>query len=238
MNTNDKVKIPKGIFLVVFAILLLLLISTTIKLHNQKTKLESYEEEIQFYKDHPVTKTDTSYTKKIEDVLPSPFKFKVTPSKTLINNKTVFPQHTFTSHQVSQNNDTAHYQSQSNSSQIIPTGDSGILGFLLDKNKLTISFYNDTSIFSNEYKINPDNYKYSLYQGTLTSEKRKSSSRKLKLQPYAEVQYRPIHNLWDVNAGIELQTTHLNYSVHINGFYYPGINTQGIDVSIGIRYNF
>lgn len=84
----------------------------------------------------------------------------------------------------------------------------------------------------------PVDTRFSKYQYTdhLTSDRVSFWNR---LQPFAQIQIRPIHNLWDMDLGISYNTTKINYELGINGFYYPGIHkTPGADIFLRVRYNF
>ena len=89
-----------------------------------------------------------------------------------------------------------------------------------------------------DYEINPNKYRYIWVDGQLTTEKL-SWYKKVSFKPYVQTEYRILNNLLDVEAGIKLKTEHLNYSVGINGFYYPKFQKNpGWDVKVGIQYEF
>jgi hypothetical protein len=215
-------------------------------LYNTNKQLKnSYNEDIEFLKSHPITKTDTVYTTKIKEVTPPVFKNTVTPKTLTIYQNQINPVGCSSSTEVVPKEDSATdlvvgtniNQSAFSSTDNIPGSQQQILGFLLNRNKLSVTQYNDSITFSQEYQISPQEYKYSFYQGKLTAEKISSTS-KVKFQPYAEAFYRPINNFWDLNAGLELQFKSMVYSIHLNTFYYPRHDAQGFDVGIGLRYNF
>lgn len=229
---------------------LLLLVSLvcvfqTIKLHNTQTKLSEVEDNFQFLSDHPVIKTDTFYTKDPKDIIPPTFKNIVTPHKINIhpgnpaNAQPITKQEEILTQKGSCYNEPelTPYPPPYLGSNLSPSSGPALLGFLLNKNQLKISFANDSITYSQEYHILPLEYKYSFYQGKLTAEKL-TSTRSWKFQPYVEGTYRPINRLFDLNAGVELRTKHLDYSIHLNTFYYPKFETKGFDVCLGLRYNF
>lgn len=108
----------------------------------------------------------------------------------------------------------------------------------IDKNQLTLSFLNQNSgIYSSRlFNIDPNNYKYSWYNGKLTTQEIKS---RIRLVPYVYGKYRPFNNLWDLGTGISIETKRFNYKLGINSFYYPryfsGIKT---DLELVVTYKF
>ena len=113
-----------------------------------------------------------------------------------------------------------------------------LVQLVIDKNQLTLSFLNQNSgIYSSRlFNIDPNNYKYSWYNGKLTTQEIKS---RIRLVPYVYGKYRPFNNLWDLGTGISIETKRFNYKLGINSFYYPryfsGIKT---DLELVITYNF
>lgn len=115
-----------------------------------------------------------------------------------------------------------------------------LVQLVIDKNQLTLSFLNQNSgIYSSRlFNIDPNNYKYSWYNGKLTTQEIKSRIR-IRLVPYVYGKYRPFNNLWDLGTGISIETKRFNYKLGINSFYYPryfsGIKT---DLELVVTYKF
>jgi hypothetical protein len=113
-----------------------------------------------------------------------------------------------------------------------------LVQLVIDKNQLTLSFLNQNSgIYSSRlFNIDHNNYKYSWYNGKLTTQEIKS---RIRLVPYVYGKYRPFNNLWDLGTGISIETKRFNYKLGINSFYYPryfsGIKT---DLELVVTYKF
>ena len=113
-----------------------------------------------------------------------------------------------------------------------------LVQLVIDKNQLTLSFLNQNSgIYSSRlFNIDPNNYKYSWYNGKLTTQEIKS---RIRLVPYVYGKYRLFNNLWDLGTGILIETKRFNYKLGINSFYYPryfsGIKT---DLELVVTYKF
>lgn len=113
-----------------------------------------------------------------------------------------------------------------------------LVQLVIDKNQLTLSFLNQNSgIYSSRlFNIDLNNYKYSWYNGKLTTQEIKS---RIRLVPYVYGKYRPFNNLWDLGIGISIETKRFNYKLGINSFYYPryfsGIKT---DLELVVTYKF
>lgn len=113
-----------------------------------------------------------------------------------------------------------------------------LVQLVIDKNQLTLSFLNQNSgIYSSRlFNIDPNNYKYSWYNGKLTTQEIKF---RIRLVPYVYGKYRPFNNLWDLGTGISIETKRFNYKLGINSFYYPrylsGIKT---DLELVVTYKF
>lgn len=124
-----------------------------------------------------------------------------------------------------------------NPDSIISEKDS-LVQLVIDKNQLTLSFLNQNSgIYSSRlFNIDTNNYKYSWYNGKLTTQEIKS---RIRLVPYVYGKYRPFNNLWDLGTGISIETKRFNYKLGINSFYYPryfsGIKT---DLELVVTYKF
>lgn len=113
-----------------------------------------------------------------------------------------------------------------------------LVQLVIDKNQLTLSFLNQNSgIYSSRlFNIDTNNYKYSWYNGKLTTQEIKFRIRSV---PYVYGKYRPFNNLWDLGTGISIETKRFNYKLGINSFYYPryfsGIKT---DLELVVIYKF
>ena len=113
-----------------------------------------------------------------------------------------------------------------------------LVQLVIDKNQLTLSFLNQNSgIYSSRlFNIDTNNYKYSWYNGKLTTQEIKS---RIRLVPYVYGKYRPFNNLWDLGTGISIETKRFHYKLGINSFYYPryfsGIKT---DLELVVTYKF
>lgn len=166
--------------------------------------------------------TDTIYLRK--DFLPISYDNLLNPSRILLYN--------YKNPSDSQPNITA-----GSSDSIISEKDS-LVQLVIDKNQLTLSFLNQNSgIYSSRlFNIDTNNYKYSWYNGKLTTQEIKS---RVRLVPYVYGKYRPFNNLWDLGTGISIETRRFNYKLGINSFYYPryfsGIKT---DLELVVTYKF
>lgn len=164
--------------------------------------------------------TDTIYLRK--DFLPISYDNLLNPSRILLYNYQNWdkPIHT-----------------ANNPDSIISEKDS-LVQLIIDKNQLTLSFLNQNSgIYSSRlFNIDTNNYKYSWYNGKLTTQEIKS---RIRLVPYVYGKYRPFNNLWDLGTGISIETKRFNYKLGINSFYYPryfsGIKT---DLELVVTYKF
>lgn len=113
-----------------------------------------------------------------------------------------------------------------------------LVQLVINKNQLTLSFLNQNSgIYSSRlFNIDTNNYKYSWYNGKLTTQEIKF---RIRLVPYVYGKYRPFNNLWDLGTGISIETKRFNYKLGINSFYYPryfsGIKT---DLELVVTYKF
>jgi hypothetical protein len=165
--------------------------------------------------------TDTIYLRK--DFLPISYDNLLNPSRILLYNY--------------QDWDKPIIHTANNPDSIISEKDS-LVQLVIDKNQLTLSFLNQNSgIYSSRlFNIDPNNYKYSWYNGKLTTQEIKS---RIRLVPYVYGKYRPFNNLWDLGTGISIETKRFNYKLGINSFYYPryfsGIKT---DLELVVTYKF
>lgn len=164
--------------------------------------------------------TDTIYLRK--DFLPISYDNLLNPSRILLYN---FPHSSVSQGLCS--TDSAEISEKDSLVQLV-----------IDKNQLTLSFLNQNSgIYSSRlFNIDTNNYKYSWYNGKLTTQEIKS---RIRLVPYVYGKYRPFNNLWDLGTGISIETKRFNYKLGINSFYYPryfsGIKT---DLELVVIYKF
>lgn len=164
--------------------------------------------------------TDTIYLRK--DFLPISYDNLLNPSRILLYN---FPHSSVSQGLCS--TDSAEISEKDSLVQLV-----------IDKNQLTLSFLNQNSgIYSSRlFNIDTNNYKYSWYNGKLTTQEIKS---RIRLVPYVYGKYRPFNNLWDLGTGISIETKRFNYKLGINSFYYPryfsGIKT---DLELVVTYKF
>lgn len=164
--------------------------------------------------------TDTIYLRK--DFLPISYDNLLNPSRILLYN--------------SPHSSVSQGLCSTDSAEI--SGKDSLVQLVIDKNQLTLSFLNQNSgIYSSRlFNIDTNNYKYSWYNGKLTTQEIKS---RIRLVPYVYGKYRPFNNLWDLGTGISIETKRFNYKLGINSFYYPryfsGIKT---DLELVVTYKF
>lgn len=203
-----KLKIALVVFLLGFTIYLCF---RNYKLNQQLSMLPDKE---------IIQHTDTIYLRK--DFLPISYDNLLNPSRILLYNS----PHSSVSQGLC-STDSAEISEKDSLVQLV-----------IDKNQLTLSFLNQNSgIYSSRlFNIDPNNYKYSWYNGKLTTQEIKS---RIRLVPYVYGKYRPFNNLWDLGTGISIETKRFNYKLGINSFYYPryfsGIKT---DLELVVTYNF
>lgn len=211
----------KNIFLVILTALLIL---ATIRTCNLQRELDSVEEETQFLKDHPSNSTQPSVNFSSSIELPKSKPFEVTPSKftypklLLLGNWS--PDSVLNAHES-------------------PSTQDSVAGISLNQNRLTLTFSNPLhGLHQAEFHIKPNDYEYVWVDGKLSA-KRLPLLKRWEFHPYSALTFRPIHNLWDLEAGISFKTKSLNYNLGINGFYYPKFQKNpGIDAVIRITYTF
>lgn len=203
-----KLKIALVVFLLGFTIYLCF---RNYKLNQQLSMLPDKE---------IIQHTDTIYLRK--DFLPISYNNLLNPSRILLYNS----PHSSVSQGLC-STDSAEISEKDSLVQLV-----------IDKNQLTLSFLNQNSgIYSSRlFNIDPNNYKYSWYNGKLTTQEIKS---RIRLVPYVYGKYRPFNNLWDLGTGILIETKRFNYKLGINSFYYPryfsGIKT---DLELVVTYKF
>lgn len=199
--------------------LLIIIAGMTIGLYNQHQKLKKANDIIENYEtvsEHRTSPPDTAY-KVIE--IPSKLNTTMIPSTvTLPPNR----KNKATKDEVD-----------------VPRMTDSVAAVELNKNHFKFTFQDSLGNVSQlDYEIHPEKYQYLWVDGMLTTQKLPWHKR-VSLKPFAEASYRPINNLLDVEAGLKLKTQHVNYSVGINGFYYPKFQKNpGWDVRIGIQYEF
>lgn len=203
-----KLKIAMGVLLLGFTIYLCF---RNYKLNQQLSMLPDKE---------IIQHTDTIYLRK--DFLPISYDNLLNPSRILLYNS----PHSSVSQGLC-STDSAEISEKDSLVQLV-----------IDKNQLTLSFLNQNSgIYSSRlFNIDTNNYKYSWYNGKLTTQEIKS---RIRLVPYVYGKYRPFNNLWDLGTGISIETKKFNYKLGINSFYYPryfsGIKT---DLELVVTYKF
>lgn len=204
-----KLKIALVVFLLGFTIYLCF---RNYKLNQQLSMLPDKE---------IIQHTDTIYLRK--DFLPISYDNLLNPSRILLYNS----PHSSVSQGLC-STDSAEISEKDSLVQLV-----------IDKNQLTLSFLNQNSgIYSSRlFNIDTNNYKYSWYNGKLTTQEIKSRIRLV--VPYVYGKYRPFNNLWDLGTGISIETKRFNYKLGINSFYYPryfsGIKT---DLELVVTYKF
>ena len=205
-----KLKIALVVFLLGFTIYLCF---RNYKLNQQLSMLPDKE---------IIQHTDTIYLRK--DFLPISYDNLLNPSRILLYN---YPHSSVSQGLCSTGTDSAEISEKDSLVQLV-----------IDKNQLTLSFLNQNSgIYSSRlFNIDTNNYKYSWYNGKLTTQEIKS---RIRLVPYVYGKYRPFNNLWDLGTGISIETKRFNYKLGINSFYYPryfsGIKT---DLELVVTYKF
>lgn len=111
-----------------------------------------------------------------------------------------------------------------------------LLQLNFSERKLSLALLNvQGNIYRETYSVDT---RFSRYQYTdhLTSDR---VSFWQKIQPFAQIQTRPVHNLWDLDLGISYNTRKINYEFGLNGYYYPKLQKYpGLDVFLRFRYNF
>jgi hypothetical protein len=203
-----KLKVAMVVLLLGFTIYLCF---RNYKLNQQLSRLPDKE---------VIQHTDTIYLRK--DFLPISYDNLLNPSRILLYNS----PHSSVSQGLC-STDSAEISEKDSLVQLV-----------IDKNQLTLSFLNQNSgIYSSRlFNIDTNNYKYSWYNGKLTTQEIKS---RIRLVPYVYGKYRPFNNLWDLGTGISIETKRFNYKLGINSFYYPryfsGIKT---DLELVVTYKF
>lgn len=115
-----------------------------------------------------------------------------------------------------------------------------LLQILLSKTKfdLTTVKLNDSLAYTKKFNLDLENYKYNYQKGVLT-QKRISAFKKIKVKPYLYSKYRPINQLFDIGGGLLFKTGKFNYTLGINGYYYPNLQSSfGKDLEVTMIYTF
>ena len=114
---------------------------------------------------------------------------------------------------------------------------SRLLQLLLSEDKLNLSLQNTLGeVFTEEYKLDLQNCSYNYLENAMTQNRKKFIK---KIHPYAELQFRPINTLIDVNLGLKYKTSKTNYEIGLNGFYYPRQSKKlGADIYLKLNYEF
>lgn len=212
----------------VLVLISLCLVGLTIYLHKLLNSYKTLEydldittTQLQFLKDHPIRTTDTVYLEPTQIQPLSSLTHEVQPSKLILPVTKSNPSDSLTS------------------SQSAFSRRDSITGINLNQGKFTLTFNNPLSgNHKAEYNILPSEYQYTWVDGKLTT-KRLNTWKRLEIKPYTSLSYRPIHGLWDLEAGIAFKTKSFNYNLGLNGFYYPRWQKHpGLDAQIRITYNF
>ena len=112
-----------------------------------------------------------------------------------------------------------------------------IVQVLIDKEKLTLNFLNDSlgRYSSKIFDLDLGSYKYNWVDGNLTKQKVHNIS----LKPYLYGQYRYFHNMLDFGGGLSFKTKSFNYKLGVNTSYYPiYISEVQVDLEFKLEYNF
>ena len=117
-----------------------------------------------------------------------------------------------------------------------PTTDR-LIQLLVDSKTLNLSLQNTSGkVFTKTYEVDFQNHSYNYLENTLTSKPKPIIRR---FSPYTELQFRPIHNLWDFNLGLKYETKLFNYEIGFNAFYYPEFKKNlGTDLYLKLNYTF
>lgn len=112
-----------------------------------------------------------------------------------------------------------------------------LVQLLLENENLSLSLLDTQGQLSTQsFKLDLSKYRYN-YQPTGMTYKRVNFFKRL--QPFAEIQVRPLNLMLDGNIGIYHKTGKTKYEFGLNGFYYPNIqNTPGYDIYFNISYEF
>lgn len=120
----------------------------------------------------------------------------------------------------------------------VPTRDS-VAAVELNQSNFKFTFQDSIGKVSQlDFKIFPDKYQYLWVDGQLTTQKLPLIKR-IHFKPYISTGFRPIHTMLDVEGGLKIQYEKFNYTLGIQGYYYPNLQKDpGWDLRIGIQYEF
>lgn len=110
-----------------------------------------------------------------------------------------------------------------------------LVQFTVKSNLLNLTQFNSQGqLFTEVYDFRPDRYNYIYTPGNLTSQP-KGFFQKFGLS--ADLMFRPMSNLWDLNVGINHKTSIFIYEVGLNAHYYPTFSKLvGLDPYLRIRF--
>lgn len=117
-----------------------------------------------------------------------------------------------------------------------------LLEFDLSKSEMKFTLLETSgSIIGRGYSIDTDKYKYRFNGTQLTSEPLIDK----RLHPYfssiyftTSYIYRPLPNFHDLNFNLNIETKKFIYTLGINGYHYPRVNSKGITPQLQITYKF
>lgn len=178
--------------------------------------------------------TDTIYVEKLN--IPKPYREKINPSKVEIS------QPSTPIGQIKIIHDTIHIYSRDTIIvynprflNLYPKSDK-LIQLLLSENQLKLNLLSNQGLeYSESYPLDLSQYEYNYSQNDMTIQNIPFRKR---INPYSELTYRPIHNLWDIDLGIKYKTSRINYKVGVNFYYYPSYNSLGADLFIKFGYQF
>lgn len=178
--------------------------------------------------------TDTIYVEKLN--IPKPYREKINPSKVEIS------QPSTPIGQIKIIHDTIHIYSRDTIIvynprflNLYPESDK-LIQLLLSENQLKLNLLSNQGLeYSESYPLDLSQYEYNYSQNDMTIQNIPFRKR---INPYSELTYRPIHNLWDIDLGIKYKTSRINYKVGVNFYYYPSYNSLGADLFIKFGYQF
>lgn len=178
--------------------------------------------------------TDTIYVEKLN--IPKPYREKINPSKVEIS------QPSTPIGQIKIIHDTIHIYSRDTIIvynprflNLYPESDK-LIQLLLSENQLKLNLLSNQGLeYSESYPLDLSQYEYNYSQNDMTIQNIPFRKR---INPYSELTYRPIHNLWDIDLGIKYKTSRINYKVGVNFYYYPSYNSLEADLFIKFGYQF
>lgn len=114
-----------------------------------------------------------------------------------------------------------------------------LLNFGLSKSKMEFTLLETSgSIIGRGYDIDLNNNIYRFNGVSLTSEPAHRSSNNKHIQFTASYLYRPLPNFHDLSLNLNFETKKFIYTLGVNGYHYPGINSKGITPQLQITYKF